>query len=68
MKLKQAVEMGLECGLGTIEEAIENVVIHSLNLFPYSEFNKQIDELLIDVRDQGYLENLEAKLKDYIPS
>lgn len=51
MKLKQALEIGLDCGLETIGEAILNINNHSGNLFSYENINKEIDELISDTNN-----------------
>ena len=45
MKLKEALEIGIDCGLETTRECIRNIQIHALSLFSYSEISKEIDEL-----------------------
>ena len=66
MKLKEAVEIGLECGLGTLGEAIDNIFIHSMNLFPYTKIEQETSELINDLRSQGYFDKRETSLSDYI--
>lgn len=51
MKLKQALEIGLDCGLETIGEAILNINNHSGNIFSYENINKEIDELISDANN-----------------
>ena len=48
MKLIDALELGDECGLDLIEEAITNVEIHAGSLFLYTEMRKELDELYTD--------------------
>jgi len=45
MKLKDALEIGNECGLCTVREAIDNIEIHGLSLFPYHVMAKELGEL-----------------------
>ena len=45
MKLKDALEIGHDCGLSTVREAIDNIEIHGLSLFPYDEMAKELGEL-----------------------
>ena len=45
MKLKEALEIGIDCGLETARECIRNIQIHAPSLFLYSEISKEIDEL-----------------------
>lgn len=48
MKLKQACDMGLACGLDTIKEAVDNIVIHGTSLFSYDNVVAEIEELLAE--------------------
>ena len=48
MKLIDALELGNDCGLDLIEEAITNVEIHSGSLFLYAEIKKELNELYSD--------------------
>lgn len=50
MKLKDALEMGYDCGLETVEEAIINIELHASNLFPYQDIAKELDELYNEVQ------------------
>ena len=45
MKLKDALEIGIDCGLETARECIRNIYIHATSLFSYSEISKEFDEL-----------------------
>lgn len=36
--LKQALELGAACGLRTVQECVDNCIIHSINLYAYTEF------------------------------
>jgi len=45
MKLKDAIEFGKDCGLNTVEECVSNIEIHAMNLFRYTEINKELKEL-----------------------
>lgn len=51
MKLKEALEIGIDCGLETARECIRNVDIHTLSLFLYSEIGKELDELYVDAEE-----------------
>ncbi|RLG42593.1 MAG: hypothetical protein DRO05_00520 [Thermoproteota archaeon] len=53
MKLKEAIELGKALGLETPEEAINNVLMHSLNLFKYEDIPKELRELIADAKKQG---------------
>lgn len=45
MKLKEALELADECGLSTVGEAILNVELHALSLFPYEKMHTELNEL-----------------------
>jgi len=45
VKLKDAIELGKDCGLNTIEECIINVEVHAINFFPYKKINEELKEL-----------------------
>lgn len=49
MKLIEALELGTECGLETVKEALDNVVCHAPMLFRYDEMNAEIKELYDEV-------------------
>jgi len=53
MKLKEAMELGKVLGLETPEEAVNNILIHSLNLFKYEDIPKELHELIADAKKQG---------------
>ena len=48
MKLKECIDLGLECGLYSIEECLDNIEIHCMNLFSYSEIERELGELLYE--------------------
>ena len=49
MKLKECLELGKACGLNTWEECYDNVYLHAINIFNYSDINKEILELQKDI-------------------
>lgn len=51
MKLKEALEIGIDCGLETARECIMNVDLHVLSLFSYSEINKELNELYSEAEE-----------------
>lgn len=51
MKLKEALEIGIDCGLETARECIRNVNIHAPSLFLYSEINKELNELYTEAEE-----------------
>lgn len=50
MKLKEALEIGKNCELTTIGEAIFNIRIHVGNLFVYGEEAREFKELCDDYK------------------
>jgi len=55
MKLKDAIELGQDCGLTTPEESVNNVLVHDTMMFPYGEIAKEEAELLKEAKDMGML-------------
>jgi hypothetical protein len=53
MKLDECLRMGYICGLGTVGEAINNVLYHSMNLFDYDFIVAEEQELLEDFDQSG---------------
>lgn len=51
MKLKEALEIGIDCGLKTVRECVRNIDIHALSLFSYSEINKELNELYTEAEE-----------------
>lgn len=49
MKLKTALEIGVNCGLETVGESLYNIQIHSPSLFTYVEINKELNELISEI-------------------
>lgn len=45
MKLNDALNMGYECGLVTVREALANVEMHAGSLFCYEDIEKELEEL-----------------------
>ena len=45
MKFKEALKIGVDCGLATVDEAIKNIEIHSMNFFNYEKINAELKEL-----------------------
>jgi len=45
MHLEAAVRIGRFCGLTTIDECLNNIELHYLQLIPYTEINKEVKEL-----------------------
>lgn len=43
------MEIGKECGLYSIKECYENIILHSLSLFKYDDISKEIKELQMDL-------------------
>lgn len=54
MKLKQALSIGKECGLETVGEAYQNIIMHSMNIFPYSMIALEELELSSSIRAASF--------------
>lgn len=54
MTLKDALEMGIDCGLTTVGEAILNIEFHSPSLFSYTEIENELSELRAEFLGSGY--------------
>lgn len=50
MKLKLCLEIGSDCYLNTVDEAVCNIHFHCLSIFNYDAINRELDEL-----DEEYL-------------
>ena len=48
MRLKEACEIGIEMGCGTLGEALLNVERNAPSLFPYKEMAKELFELMAE--------------------
>ena len=49
MKLKECMDLGKECGLYSIEECYDNIILHRLSLFEHNDILKEIEELQKDI-------------------
>jgi len=45
MTLDKAAEIGYDCGLKTLEEAVNNIDCHAMSMFLYSDINTEMLEL-----------------------
>ena len=45
MKIQTAIEIAKDCELETVGEAIFNIKLHAVNLFSYSDIQKELAEL-----------------------
>jgi hypothetical protein len=76
MKLIDVVLQGKFCGLETVEECILNFELHMMQIFPYSELERECKELIKDVQayedgtltiDWDFIETETIKsMKEYI--
>lgn len=64
MKLYDALNLGKDCGLETVNEAISNVEIHGTSLFLYIEMDKEYHELYNGLED--YIIKIGGSLEDSI--
>lgn len=53
MLYSRAKEIGEICGLNTPAEFINNISLHCLNLFTYSEMQQELEELRADAKANG---------------
>lgn len=49
MRIKECMEIGKACGLYSIEECYDNIILHRLHLFEYNDTSKEIEELQKDI-------------------
>lgn len=63
MKLYEACDLADSCGLPTVKEAFNNVIYHLLNLFPYEQMPKEMDELKADY---DLVEDKSMSIYDYM--
>lgn len=54
MKLKDALEIGQECGLTDVGEAVLNIQMHAMNIFTYGEEKQELEELIKAVKDNDF--------------
>lgn len=52
MKLITALEIGEDCGLMTVGEAIRNVGIHATSIFIWDKINSEMEELWDDYNNK----------------
>ena len=45
MKIREALRIGLESELSTVDEAVRNIEIHAGNFFVYTEMRAELKEL-----------------------
>lgn len=48
MKLKTALEIGIDCGLETVGECVFNIKMHAGSLFSYNDIGKELTELSLE--------------------
>ncbi len=53
MKLVEARTYAVACGLETDAEAVNNIMGFALCIFPYETINDELDELIIDAKNNG---------------
>lgn len=53
MLLKEAVEIGIDCGLSSPEEAVNFVLIHCMSLFGLDQIEKEVNQLETDAIQNG---------------
>jgi len=53
MKYERAKRIGEECGLSRPAEYINNITLHAMNLFLYTEIIRELEELQVDAVAHG---------------
>lgn len=53
MKLKDACDIGLDCGLETTGEAVMNIELHAISIFNYDQIPAEIAELRAEYSAAG---------------
>ena len=51
MTLKTCLEIGNDCGLETVGEALYNINLHAGNIFEYSKINTEMNELVNEAKE-----------------
>ena len=51
MTLKMCLEIGLDCGLETVGEALYNIDLHAMNIFDYSKIVIELEHLKLQADD-----------------
>lgn len=59
-QLKSALEIGIECGLHTVSEAMLNIKLHAQSMFAYSEIESRLDQLHLESEDVFSRTNFDA--------
>lgn len=62
MKLKEALEIGIDCGLDTVSEAILNIRFRAINIFAYDKEESEYNELIEDFLQSEF--DLEDSIED----
>jgi hypothetical protein len=57
MKLKACLELGVACGLKTIDECVLHVEIHEQSLFSYNSIQDELLELYDELDETEYAGN-----------
>ena len=57
IKLINALEIGNDCGLTTIGEALLNMRLHAMNIFNYQEETEELTEMYTEFKDSGFTED-----------
>lgn len=51
MTLKTCLEIGKDCGLETVGEALYNIDLHAMNIFDYSKIVMELEHLKLQADD-----------------
>lgn len=53
MKLISALQLGYGCGMKTVDDCLNNVHLHAMNLFPYEKMSAEESELAAEFKASG---------------
>lgn len=63
VKLKDACDIAIACGLTTVGEAWYNIKMHAISIFDYSKINEELTELRDEINLVG-----DVTIEDYLNS
>lgn len=61
MKLIPALQLGYGCGMKTVDDCLNNVHLHAINLFPYEKMNAEESELAAEFTASGLDKDMPVK-------
>lgn len=66
MKLLAAMELGIACGLTTIDECVYNVELHAMQLFCYTNVEDELKELTTEASTHTKGEKIPADIVERV--